>query len=231
MIPQKLIDTFKLAFAGLLLVGIILLLLFTCNQPKVVEPSKKVEQVKNTPPVKYVDKGGTVHTEKPVAVANIATIKASYERIIDSLTRVLKIKDKRITDLLAVGTTTTGTFKPKIDTVVIHGTNTAVVSYQDKWLSVSGVVNEDSQWSYSYKDSLSFTTYNKKTGFLKLGRTLMLDAFSHNPNTTIEGLTAIKISKAKPKKFGIGVNVGYGFDGKVWKPVVGVGVNYNLIRF
>lgn len=34
--------------------------------------------------------------------------------------------------------------------------------------------------------------------------------------------------KLKPKPFGIGVQVGYGIDGK---PYIGAGVSVNLIRF
>jgi hypothetical protein len=231
MITKLQINIAKL-IAGLILVLVIIVLFYSkCGKQEPTPPSKKVEQIKADPPKKYVDAGGTTHTEKKVAVADISTIKASYERTIDSLKQVLKIKDKQLVDLLSVGTTTTGKFKPTIDTVYIDSVPSVSVSYTDKWLSIFGLVGNDEEWKYTYSDSLTFTTYYKKTGFLKLGRSLMLDGFSSNPNTQIEGITAIKINRSKPKKFSIGFNVSYAFDGTNWKPVAGVGLNYNIIRF
>jgi hypothetical protein len=218
--------------AVIILLAIILILVdVKCGKKEPAEQSKKVEKIKATPPKRYVDDGGTTHTEKPVAQADISTIKASYQKMIDSLKQVLKIKDKQIVDLLSVGTTTTGKFKPTIDTFYIDSVPNVSVSYTDKWLSIFGLVGNDEEWKYTYSDSLTFTTYYKHTGFLKLGRTLMLDGFSSNPNTQIDGLTSIKINRNKPKKFALGFNISYAFDGKIWKPVAGVGLNYNIIRF
>lgn len=228
---QRFISPIAYIMAAAVCIFIWIAIFKTCNKPVHPEPSAKVEKTKKEPPVKYKDKGGTTHTEKKVAVADVKTIKASYQKIIDSLTDVIKIKDKQLKDVVAVGTKTTGTFKPVIDTIYIDSIPTVTASFSDNYLSIFGVVNEDSTWTYSYHDSLMLTTYWKKSGFLKLKKTLMLDAFSMNPNTTIEGLSAIKISEAKPKKWAIGFNVSYGYDGVKWKPVVGVGINYNIIRF
>lgn len=60
---------------------------------------------------------------------------------------------------------------------------------------------------------------------------LQLDIKNANPNNLIEGIEAYRKALPKPKRFGIGVQGGYGFSsGFVPKPYVGVGVSYNLIR-
>lgn len=35
----------------------------------------------------------------------------------------------------------------------------------------------------------------------------------------------------KPKRWGIGPQIGFGYNGREWMPYVGVGIQYNLIRF
>jgi hypothetical protein len=223
----------KYIFAGFLLLCIVAMVISLslehCNKPKEeAEPSRKIEKIKSKPPTTYRDTGGTIHTVKEVSKAEIATIKASYQRIIDSLTGVLRIKEKQIADINQVGTTTTGTFKPDIEVVYVGADEVYEVSFKDRWFEMKGTVGKEEKWKYSVKDSITLVTYWKKTGFLKLGRKLVLDGFSQNPNTKIDGLTAIKIDKARPKKWGIGVNV---IDGKQWKPYVGVGLTKTLIRF
>ncbi|WP_273372993.1 DUF6808 domain-containing protein [Alistipes megaguti] len=43
--------------------------------------------------------------------------------------------------------------------------------------------------------------------------------------------TQIVRIKEKPKRWGIGVQVGYGFTPQGAQPYIGVGISYNLFRF
>lgn len=45
-----------------------------------------------------------------------------------------------------------------------------------------------------------------------------------------EKIIEIKEFKTKPKRIGIGAQVGYGFDGKDIKPYIGVGISINIIN-
>lgn len=62
-----------------------------------------------------------------------------------------------------------------------------------------------------------------------------LESISVYPETKIITNTITVTEKQKPKKFGVGVQVGYGVtycDRKIYPgPYVGVGISYNLIRF
>jgi hypothetical protein len=60
---------------------------------------------------------------------------------------------------------------------------------------------------------------------------LQLDVSNANPNNIVAGLKAYRVPEKKQKKFGIGIQAGYGFSsGFVAKPYIGIGLSYNLIR-
>ncbi len=59
---------------------------------------------------------------------------------------------------------------------------------------------------------------------------------NENPFTTTSTMRAYRVKAPKPKRFGIGINVGYGltFDKNyqpIFRPYIGVGLNYNIIEF
>jgi len=198
----------------------------SCTKPDiVVQP--KIEEIKQTAPTHYTDKGGTEHAEKMVAIGEVNALRGSYQHTIDSLSKLLKVKPKMIREIVQAGTETSGDFIPTY-ILVDDSSNQLGVSYQDKWLKISGVTNSDTSWKYSITDSFTAVTYLKKTGLFR--RTLFLDAFAENPNTHIRGLTGIRVERPV-KKFGVGLNVSYAYDGLRWRPVMGVGLQYNLIRF
>lgn len=239
MMPFK---TILVMTAMLLIVAFIL---FKCrqNEKEFIQSVEQTESVIKTPVHHYRDNGGTDHAEKPVAEASLKVIEASYKKTIDSLTGLLKIKPKQVNEIVQAGTLVESYFRPDInyipnsipfhDTINICGDtifpSSIEINYQDAWLTLRGVLNEDSSWHYSLRDSLSFITYKKKTGFLK--RELFLDAFSMNPGSTITGLTAIKITEARPKKWAVALFGGYGWNGKQWGLVGGAGLTRNLVRF
>jgi hypothetical protein len=210
------------------IVALFAIVLFKCKQDDAnfSSATKKISVVKNTPVRHYTDAGGTKHAEKPIAAGTLGEIETSYQHIIDSLSKLLKTKPKFIREIVQVSTVAAADFKPSIDTS--PGKANIRVSYQDKWFSIDGVVSNDSSWRYAVKDSLSFITYRKKTGFLK--KDLFLDAFSMNPNSTIKGLTAIRINEARPKKWAIALFGGYGFNGKAWGLVGGAGLTRSIVK-
>jgi hypothetical protein len=192
-------------FAVGLTIGMIMIL-FLCNTPtKNDQPSadeRKVEEISKKPPTTYTDKGGTTHTEKPTAVADLASLKYVYEKQIDSLLELLDTKQRELDYITGLSTETKGTFKPDVDTVYLNDSSAQYsVNYSDQWLSISGVVNEDSTWKYQYNDSLALVSYYKKQkGFLNFKKDLYLDGFSYNPASTIKGLTSYKVKAPAAKQ-------------------------------
>jgi hypothetical protein len=201
-----------------------------CNKKKEVTHTIKQQAVKDAPVQHYTDNAGTDHAAKPVAEAqdNEAMLDY-YQSIIDSQATLLDVKSKYIKEHLSVGTVSTGS---------VNGTAQDYdekaqpcpdsLQFMDRWFK--GIASKDTGWhlNYQVKDSIVFNQYEKKKGWFS--RQLFMDGYSLNPNTRITGLSNIKITPAK-KRWGIGATIIVTYDGSKWKPVAGVGLQYNFIRF
>lgn len=102
------------------------------------------------------------------------------------------------------------------------------VRYNDPWLNITGRLDSDSSWRYTINEDLTITTYEKKTGLFT--KQLFLDVASKNPNSIVTGLAGIRITP-KLKKWGIGIQAGYYYNGSSFAPAVGVGIIRTIIRF
>ena len=52
-----------------------------------------------------------------------------------------------------------------------------------------------------------------------------------NPYSSTEELKAYKLKMPKPKRFGLGIQGGYGIGGYGLTPYIGIGLSYNIINF
>ena len=194
------------------------------------------------PVTHFKDDSGREHAEvAAVTVTAVNTLDNHYQHVIDSLSNVIKTKSTTIQSALLISTETKGGFTPEITAPLINPSakndssvlffyeQNSAVNYHDKYLSIHGILNKDSSWKYIVTDSLSIVTYLKKKGWF--GHQLYLDATAQNPNTSIRGITGIEITGYKPHKWGIGINVGYGFNGIAFSPIVSVGLQRSFIRF
>lgn len=221
------------------LVLIIAMFVRACDQKEKSPVQDEITIVK--PPIvhHYVDDSGKQHAEVAAIVAPVVNnLDNHYQHIIDSLTKVIKAKPKAVQSAVMIGTETEGDFVPTItppsvvkndSAELLFYNENASVDYHDKYLTIHGKLNKDSNWSYKVVDSLSVVTYLKKKGWF--GHQLYLDALAQNPNTSIKGITGIEITGYKPHKWGIGVQVGYGWNGLAFSPIVSVGLQRSFIRF
>ncbi len=121
------------------------------------------------------------------------------------------------------------------DTVYISNAtrnqDTIQFDYDDKWISIHGKWNDSLTLSYAMRDSIWFVNYRKKKGLFR--REEFMDGFSANPHTSISGLTAISTGthQRKPMRISIGPSLGYHYAGGRFSWSVGVGIQYNIIRF
>lgn len=210
-------------FAVAVIMLFCVLLGFKCGSSSVIHEHNTVEQVKQKPIVYKKDKQGIVHAEKPVAQSSKHSINAYYDHVIDSMAKKIDAQSKTIQTIVAAGTETKGSLKPDKDST----SGFAKLSYNDRWLTFT---YDGDSLQYQIRDSLTFVTYLKKKGIFKKPE-LTLNAFAQNPATHIKGLTGIKLNAPMPSHFGIGLYGGYGWNGKAFEPQIGIGINYQLIRF
>lgn len=221
----------KLAFM-LIAAWCIGLLLFgkgCSKQATVTPPVKALAATVKAPTQHYYDKDSLHHGTKPVSVGDIEAINLFYQNIISDLTKRLAIQTKQLQSIAAASTETNGTFSPSIvykDSLLPCGDSIPVMQslhFSDAWFSLQANL-PTKQWKYQVKDSLTFTFYQTK-------RKLLLDVFSANPNTRIINATGIHLPTPPAKRWGIGLHVGYGYNGSTWQPIVSGGIQYNLITW
>lgn len=144
---------------------------------------------------------------------------------IDSMKELLAIKEKQLLQATQVNAML------KSGNLLLKLRSDSLYEYQDKWLKLT-YTPESNSIDLNYALTLSTVKYWKRKWFLA-PKAYYIDVFSDDPRVTIENVKRFTIETSKPKKFGIGLNVGYGygFASNQWQPYIGAGLSYNLIRF
>jgi len=96
------------------------------------------------------------------------------------------------------------------------------------------VTKKDStQLTLKYREEVDLLIGEEKTGFLGLGKSKPFARITFkNPYSEVKDMKVYQTSLPKQKRFGIGPTISYGV-GSGFEPQVfiGIGVNWNLIRF
>ena len=177
----------------------------------------------------YRDLYYTEHATREVVEADLASVHSHYGAQLDSIEKRTGVKGKNIKSVTAVSSAVSGSIKPSVDTLSLDSTVTYRLSYQDGWLKLQGEISRTPTISYLVKDSLIFTTYQKRAGLFR--KDTYLDGYSLNPAVHIAGITAIRIASEKPQRVGIGPYLGYGWNGIKWAPSAGIAIHYSLVKF
>ncbi|MFB6454445.1 DUF6549 family protein [Chitinophaga sp. Hz27] len=206
-------------FVSSILIG--LLFFRTCKQQARIALLEL--SLTDTPIVKhYQDKAGLEHAVTPVMPAGtgVSTVNSIVEKT--------RIPLKQIQYVTTAATITRDTIyiKNPIKTV-----DTIRFDYDDKWVSIHGSWEDSLTLSYAMRDSIWFVHYRKKKGLFR--KEEMMDGFSVNPHTSISGLSAINTGahQRAPLRISIGPSLGYYYAGGRFSWSIGVGVQYNIIRF
>ena len=166
-----------------------------------------------------------------------ASEKQAFEGTEKDLKQIIKTKDAALQNALK-------TFKKpvaaasiktivEIDTVFIPYDKTVDFEFsrtfqkEARHYSIHGAVNKNGiNIAYvTIPNTQTLVIGKKKVGFLKYETTV--DVINSNPLIKVDELEAFSF-KSKPKRFGLGIFVGYSTELEV---VIGAGVSYNLISF
>lgn len=117
----------------------------------------------------------------------------------------------------------------KSDTIILYPVYEAK-SRDTTWIKYAAKASKEKfDISLSVKDKYT-VIIGEEGGFFKKKKPLVL-VTSQNPYTNITEMRAYQVTdKTKPKRLGLGVQVGYGFGAGGLTPYIGVGLNYTLIR-
>lgn len=232
-----------------LLIIIICLLLFvikSCNDKKQISKSFDTTlSLKDQEVKQYKDDNGKLHSTIQENTGDFNTMKIVYKKQLDSISKALKIKDdkiKEVTQELFVAENTgfgqldTDTIyshdtinKLKIDTLEFRG-----LKVDDKYLDFTADIykNGKFEWKYKYNDTLTTVKHTENYGFLNLRTRTLVDVSMANKNSTVTGIKQFKIEdKSKIDKISIGPYIGIMYDGSSFKPNVGFGIQYSILKF
>lgn len=103
------------------------------------------------------------------------------------------------------------------------------IRVQNEWVDIEGNVNHlTSTLSIEFENKYSVAIVKKK----KWKEEYDVVVTNENPYTSVQDIKAYKVSSPKPKRFGIGLQLGYGFTSS-FKPAfyIGAGLSYNILKF
>lgn len=195
-----------------------------------------------------------IETERAIQFLEIK----SKDAVIVKLQEEVKKNEKRlgksgsvtvITNTTEVKTvdTTYITFKDTIvrnDTVFVYPEYSSFIKKglridSSYWVLASVKANKDStSFEIGIQNSYTIVLGREKVkGFKALfkPKVAFAEVTNENPYTSTKTLRSYRVQTPKPKRFGIGVNIGYGltFDKNytpILRPYIGIGINYNIIE-
>lgn len=131
---------------------------------------------------------------------------------------------KTITKLDTLLTTDT-IYYTSSDTITKDSLPTYGFSFNDSWVNVTGEVDNK-------KTKLGISIENKYSVIIKkVKRKHVAVVINDNPYSNTEEVRAYKLKMPKKKRFGVGIQGGYGISSSGLSPYVGVGLSYNIIKF
>lgn len=178
----------------------------------------------------YKNKYGQEVAKKLAAETTIKALQQSYGDELKVIKDQLGINTKDIKGILKATTETTGKGNGKIDTLYLDKDSSKYaigVKDSTQYFRINGVVSDlGFDYTYTTYDSITLVPYRE-------GKQLFVKGISSNPNTKITGLQGILVhTEPRIKRFGIGPFIGATLSEDLKpKPVVGIGVQYNFIRF
>ena len=154
--------------------------------------------------------------------------KEQFKKAVDSISEVLKVSKNNIDGVLAVTSKLDTIFQPKYIPVYMDGKKYFGFEKKDNYLTLTAIIKDTNDISVRLQslDTLHVVSYHK-TKFLG-ATTNYVDISNSSPyNKIVSGYNYIQ--KEHTKRFGIGPNVSY--DPINNKVTVGIGLQYNIIRF
>jgi hypothetical protein len=236
----------------LLIIGLIIALLLTmqkCHKSQCERESlEKVGKLKDQKIKYWKDANDREHATVEEIKASRDVIKYYFQAQLDSVSKILGIKEKQIQEFDKIAFVASGGGTGKIvtkdsivyvrdpndyNTIVATDTITSQIHPRDGYLSFDAYMKTNGKYDYdyTYTDELVRVTHYEKYGFLKMKKRTIIDFSLKNPNSHVTGVTQFKIDQQKPKKWGLGPFVGYGWTGKGFGITAGISLQYNIIRF
>ncbi|WP_437918598.1 hypothetical protein [Sphingobacterium sp. LRF_L2] len=226
------------------------------DRPEVIpKESREYVDLKVKEVSKSIDEKGFDHAVMEALqneVRSLRQLNSNSRNEVDSVKKLLKLKDKQLISYTSINTTIRDTV---LIPILVGDTS---YRYTDKYASIEHVLSKDSSkpgyFNFSYNADVNYAEYWKKKNFLSKKKHY-IDFWISDPRATINGIKRVKIEANSPSfkvdvnALGLyfkGLNVGldgqiklgrfrvgggyiYNFDDKSWRPII-TG-RFNLLEF
>lgn len=218
----------KNIFSWLVLIFIIIIIIFcvkACNNNIRKENSKLIESLNDSISY-YKDVEGVLHSKISVIEDDyFLKLKLKDKEIVELQDLVKKYKNVKSATIIKTETKIVEKIVNKTFLDTISNTPIYESSFNLKDYIWGDIVakKDTTNIKINMKNDFNIVTYKEK------GK-LVLDVSDKNPYSVTK-VQRSYINLPKQKKFGLGVNVGYGISKSDLSPYIGLGVNYNILNF
>jgi len=221
---------------AIILALILFIVLMKCTVSKDVLPASKTDTLTRWE-VKDSLFVSSLLTKKDQEYSNLD------KHLRDSIAGIYRVTTKQIKELLQANLKAESEV-PAIDTVFIETAPSPVKNcppvvksmtqrYKNKWYDATATTGEKAKLLLKVYDTITVIQHEVTTGnIFNRQHYQQLDISLKNPVNIISGVKSFRVASAKPKRFGIGLQLGYGWqNGLKPSPFIGAGISYNFIRF
>lgn len=101
---------------------------------------------------------------------------------------------------------------------------------EDTWLNLNGNFNEKGDLSVALKMNADYDIW---TGYDRKDKMYKAVITTANPYMNVVGVKSLRIDQVQPKRFGVGLQLGYGLGLRKYdlQPYIGAGLSWNIVRF
>lgn len=218
----------KNIFSWLVLIFAIIVIIFcvkACNNNIRKENSKLVESLNDSISY-YRDVEGILHSKISVIEDDyFLKLKLKDKEIVELQDLVKKYKNVKSATIIKTETKIVEKIVNKTVLDTISNTPIYESSFNLKDYIWGDIVakKDTTDIKINIKNDFNIVTYKEK------GK-LVLDVSDKNPYSVTKAQKSY-INLPKQKKFGLGINTGYGISKNGLSPYIGLGINYNLLSF
>ena len=206
---------------------------FTLNKDEMIAKEAKVPKNDTITLKEYVTKDSLIYVKFDPNVGELMTnnITRNYNTYVyDTLAPALRIAADKITELQQVKAKLEG--KIKAQEQIIQD-KSRVITYVDKYFTATTITDTlgKSEIDYKYNAQLDIVTTTDRKLFKKDVQNILIT--SPDKNFKVNNVEHFKKSVELPNRpFGLGLQIGYGIseNGELM-PYLGVGLNYNILKF
>lgn len=234
----------RVVFIAILVVIIVILYFTNISYQKEARENANLVISLNDTLKTWKDKDSLSHTKIQIIeterTKDFLSLQSKDEEII-KLQKTVKQYEKQIKNQGSVTNFTSETkiiTKDSLVTDSVCGKCSFYFSNSNPWYSVDASVSPTetpNQLSLSLdlkvKNEYSVIVGEEKQGLFKKPKPFV-EVLNHNPYSETESLRTYQVSNnVRVKRFGIGPNISVGFNDKGFSWFIGIGLQYNLIRF